>query len=409
MNVAERPGSVERDRIAAWRADTPGCASRIHLNNAGAALMPRPVSDAIRNHIDLETEIGGYEAAAAREDAIARCYDAVAALCGARAENIAFTSSATAAFMQAISGHAFQPGDVLITSRLDYTSYQIQYLSLAERYGVQVVHAPDLPEGGIDPDGVRTLLRQHPTCRFVSVSWIPTHAGTIQDVGAVGELCEAAGVPYHVDACQAIGQLPIDLTTLRCDYLSATGRKFLRGPRGTGFLYVADRALARGARPLFIDMRGAVWSSPDTFTPVNGARRFEEWEFAYALLLGLGEAARYASAAGVQAGGLRARALATHIRERLAAMDGVTVLDRGTQLSALVTASFAGVDGGDIANALAQRRINVVATRRWFGLLDFGPRGVESGIRISPHYYNTIEEADTLLAALREVYVAAAS
>jgi selenocysteine lyase/cysteine desulfurase len=406
MHIAEAPLDDSNARIAGWRPDTPGCASRIHLNNAGAALMPRQVVEAIRDHIDLEARIGGYEAAAEREAAIAECYESVATLCGTRAGNIAFTASATAAFVQAISGHTFQPGDVLITSRLDYTSYQIQYLALAERYGVKIVHAPDLPEGGIDPDAVRALLRQHPTCRFVSVSWIPTHAGTIQDVAAVGEVCDAAGVPFHVDACQAIGQLPIDLATLKCDYLSATGRKFLRGPRGTGFLYVSDQALARGARPLFIDMRGAVWSSADRFTPVKGARRFEEWEFAYALLLGLGEAARYASSVGVEAGGLRARAIATYIRERLGAMNGVTILDRGTELSALVTASVAGFDGGDIARALGARGINVVATRQWFGLLDFGPRGVESGVRISPHYYNTFEEADTLLAALREVSVA---
>jgi selenocysteine lyase/cysteine desulfurase len=405
MNIQEMPGEVDQERVAKWRADTPGCSSRIHLNNAGAALMPRAVVDAIRHHLDLETRIGGYEAAAEQEGAIARCYDAVAALCGTGAENIAFTSSATAAFVQAISAHSFQRGDVLITSRLDYTSYQIQYLSLAERYGLKVLHAPDLPEGGIDPDGVRSLLRDHPTCRFVSVSWIPTHAGTIQDVAAVGAACEAAGVPFHVDACQAVGQLPIDLATLRCDYLSATGRKFLRGPRGTGFLYVSDRALARGARPLFIDMRGAVWSSPDSFAPATGARRFEEWEFAYALLLGLGEAARYASAAGVESCGLRAGALASRVRKGLASMDGVTVLDRGRQLSAIVTASFAGSDGGEITTALAKRGINVVATRQWFGLLDFGPRGVTSGVRISPHYYNTTEEVDALLAALREVYV----
>lgn len=365
--------------------------------------MPRSVGEAVVQHIGLETQIGGYEAAAAREDAIASSYGAVAALCGTHVRNIAFTSSATAAFVQAASAHAWQRDDVLITSRLDYTSYQIQYLALAERYGVNVVHAPELPEGGIDPDGVHALLRRHSSCRLVSVSWIPTHAGTIQDVAAVGAICETAGVPFHIDACQAIGQLPIDLQTLKCDYLSATGRKFLRGPRGTGLLYVSDQALARGARPLFIDMRGAVWSAPAQFTPMPDARRFEEWEHAYALLLGLGAAATYASNAGVRACGDRARHLARRVRERLGEMEGVTILDRGEHLSALVTASFAGYQGEDLTQALAERGINVVATRQWFGLLDFGPRGVESGIRISPHYYNTVEEVDALCAALREV------
>jgi selenocysteine lyase/cysteine desulfurase len=289
---------------------------------------------------------------------------------------------------------------VLVTSRLDYTSYQIQYLALAERYGITVLHAPDLPEGGVDPDGVRRLLAENPRCRFVSITWIPTHTGTIQDVAAVGEACEAAGVPYHVDACQAVGQLPVDVSALRCDYLSATGRKFLRGPRGTGWLYVSDRALARGDRPLHIDMRGAQWTSAREFTPAPGARRFEEWEFPYALVLGLGEAARYANAARVDVCGARARALATYARERLAALPGTRILDRGRELSALITVAFEGREGASVVRALAERGINTVASLRWFGLLDFGDRGVESAVRVSPHYYNTREEIDALVEAL---------
>lgn len=237
----------------------------------------------------------------------------------------------------------------------------------------------------------------------MSLTWIPTHAGTIQDVAAVGDICERAGVTYHIDACQAVGQLPIDVSRLKCDYLSATGRKFLRGPRGTGFLYVSDRALARGDRPLHIDMRGAEWTAPGKFVPAPSARRFEEWEFAYALVLGLGEAARYATEAGIDACGRRAMALASTARQRLAALPGVTVLDRGRDLSALVTASFAGRHAATVTRALAERRINTVSSLKWFGLLDFGERGVESAVRISPHYYNTSEEIDALIDALTEV------
>jgi selenocysteine lyase/cysteine desulfurase len=398
---------IDERQIAAWRAETPGCAHRVHLNNAGAALMTRRVSGAIRDYIDFEAVAGGYEAADLRQEQIADSYATVATLCGTTPEHIAVTSSATAAFVQAASAFDFQPGDVLVTSRLDYTSYQIQYLSLAERCGVTVVHAPDLLEGGIDPQGVRELLRSNPRCRMVSVSWIPTHAGTIQDVAAVGAACEEFGVPYHVDACQAVGQLPIEVGALKCDYLSATGCKFLRGPRGTGFLYVSERALRRGDRPLYIDMRGARWSSPHAFEPVPDARRFEEWEFAYALVLGLGEAARYAVEAGIERCGARAHALAREARERLSALPGATVLDRGRHLSALVTVSFDGRDAKDVAAALAARGINTVATLRWYGMLDLGARGVESAIRVSPHYYNTSAELDLLIAALEEILAGA--
>lgn len=395
--------SITHEQLTTWRDDTPGCAHRTHLNNAGAALMPRSVRDAISAHVDLEARIGGYEAADARHAEIEMCYEHIARLCGARSENIAITSSATAAFIQALSAQPLHAGDVLITSTLDYTSYQIQYLALARRYGIQIIRAPELPEGGIDPDAVRGLLRAHARCRFVSVSWIPTHSGTIQDVASIGLACDEAGVPFHVDACQAVGELPIDVAALRCDYLSATGRKFLRGPRGTGFLYVSDRALGRGDQPLHIDMRGAVWTAPNEYTPVVGARRFEEWEFAYALVLGLGEAARYAEHAGVERCGRRARALAAYARERLATLPGADILDRGRDLSAIVTVAFENRDARELVRALAAREINVVATLRWFGLLDFGARGVESGIRVSPHYYNTASEIDTLTDALSDV------
>src|SRR5688500_15593917 len=292
------PGEMD-GALRRWRADTPGCENRNHLNNAGASLVPRPVADAIRQHLMLESTIGGYEAADEQESAIERVYGDIAALVGARARNMAIVGSATAGFTQAIATIDFEPGDAIVTTRCDYTSYQIQYLALAERRGVRVLHAEDLPEGGVDPQSVRELVRQS-RCRLVSVSWVPTNSGLVQDAAGVGAVCEELGVPYHLDACQAVGQMPIDVAALRCDYLSVTARKFLRGPRGLGFVFVSDRALDRGDTPLFIDMRGARWSAPTEYAPVDSAHRFETWELPFAQVLGLGEAARYATGVGIE-------------------------------------------------------------------------------------------------------------
>lgn len=386
--------------LQSWRDDTPGCRERIHLNNAGAGLMPTSVANAVIHHIELETLRGGYEAAAARAGEIAECYENIARLCNTKPYNIAITDSATTAFVQALSTVDFQPGDCLVTSRLDYTSYQIQYASLSKRLGVEIIRAPDLPEGGIDPEGVRRILTDNRKCKLVSVSWIPTHAGTVQDVVAVGSVCEDLDIPYHIDACQAIGQMEVDVTTLHCDYLSATGRKFLRGPRGTGFLYVSDRALLRGDFPLHIDMRGAKWIAADDFMPESGAKRFEHWEFAYALVLGLGEAARYATAAGVKNCAARAQSLATYARDRLGTVPGARLLDRGKELSAIITVDFAGRSASELVASLGNRGINTVTTLQWYGLLDLGERGIDSAVRISPHYYNTTDEIDALIEAL---------
>src|SRR2546421_383050 len=241
--------------IDRWRRDTPGCRGRIHLNNAGAALMPQPVIDALTRHLEREAEIGGYEAAEEAAGRVSESYDLVARLVGARARNVAFVENATVAFSQALSAFDFRAGDRIVTTRADYPSNQLMYLSLARRLGVETVRADDLPEGGTDPESVRRLAHD-PRTRLVALSWVPTNSGLVQDARAVGEVCAELDVPYLVDACQSVGQMPVDVNDLRCDYLAATARKFARGPRGIGFLYASDRMLEQGAYPLFVDMRG---------------------------------------------------------------------------------------------------------------------------------------------------------
>jgi selenocysteine lyase/cysteine desulfurase len=387
-------------QLSRWRADTPGCAHRNHLNNAGAALMPQPVIDAITNHVRFEAEIGGYEAADARGDAIRAGYDALARIVGGRPQNIAVVASATAGFIQALSSFDFAPGDVIVTTRCDYTSNQIQYLALAKRLGVEIAHADDLPEGGVDAQSVRELIaRKSP--RLVAVSWIPTNSGLVQDVEGVGVVCEEAGVPYVVDACQAVGQIPIDVDRLRCDYLSATARKFMRGPRGIGFMYASDRALARGDHPLFVDMRGARWVSAAAYEVDATARRYEDWEFPYALVLGQAAAAKYALEVGIETAQSRAWALAARLRESLGSLPGVRVLDRGATRCAIVTMTAEGVHADTIVRSLRERGINAVSSLREFGIYDFDAKGVAGAVRLSPHYYNTEGEVDEAVSIIR--------
>ncbi|HEX9730303.1 MAG TPA: aminotransferase class V-fold PLP-dependent enzyme [Gemmatimonadales bacterium] len=390
------------DRVERWRRDTPGVSERVHLNNAGAALMPRPVLDAMRDHLDREAQIGGYEASDEAADAVRDGYAAVGALVGAAAANIAVTENATVAFAQAMSAFDFAQGDVIVTTRNDYISNQLFFLSLARRRGVEVLRAHDLPAGGVDPTSVAALARL-PRCRLVSVTWIPTNSGLVQPVEAVGDICERVGVPYLIDACQAVGQIPIDVSRLKCDYLSATARKFLRGPRGVGFLYVSGRALARGDVPLYVDMRGAEWTQADRFAPAPDARRFENWEFAYTLVLGLGAAAAYALTQKVAVAGERARQLAAYARERLSAIPGVRILDRGTELSAIVSAEVAGCDGGDVVRRLREQGINTSVIERGFAVIDMDEKRAASGVRVSPHYYNTTDDVDAAVDAITAI------
>lgn len=396
------PMPITNADVARWREDTPGVQRRHHLNNAGAALQPKPVLDAVRTHLDLESGIGGYEAAAAAVGALDDCYRAVAGLLHAKPRNIAVTSSATAAYAQALLAFDFVAGDTIVTTAADYLSNRIMFEALARRRGVHVAEAADLPEGGVDPASVASLVRARRP-RLVAVTWVPTFGGLIQRVEDVGLVCADEGVPYLVDGCQAVGQLDIDVAAVRCDFLAATARKFLRGPRGIGFLYVSEAVIERGMHPLLVDMRGAAWNEAGDYVPYDGARRFEQWELPLAQVLGMGAAARYALDAGVPRTAARAHALAAEVRTRLAEVPGVRALDRGVRLSAIAAFECEGRDAATLVPALREHGVNVSSQSRDENLISLTRIGAGSLLRVSPHYYNDASDLDALESALRDL------
>ena len=382
-----------------WRSETPGCATRLHLNNAGASLMPAVVKDAITAHLGRESLEGGYEAADAAAPRIAAAYEEIATLVGAAPRNIAVVDSATHAFALALSAFDFAAGDVILTSSDDYVSNQIMYLSLAARRGVRLVRAPDAPEGGVDVAAWDALLQKERP-KLAALTWIPTNSGLVQPAAAIGACCRAAGVPLLLDACQAVGQIAVDMRALQCDYLSTTARKFMRGPRGIGFLAVSDDALARGDAPLFVDMRGARWTEADAYALVEDARRFEDWEFPYALLLGMGAAARYAREVGIDVAEERSHALARRARDVFGALPGVRGLDHGAQLSAIATFTVEGQVARDLVLRLREQGINMSAQSRGDAVIDLDRKGAATLLRVSPHYFNTDDDIDRAARAL---------
>jgi selenocysteine lyase/cysteine desulfurase len=400
--ASTRSKSAAQATIDRWRADTPGCTERVHLNNAGAALVPSSVAAAVAGHLALESTLGGYEAAESVADQLQDVYASLATLLGAEPRNVAVAPNSTVAFSQALSTFDLDPGSRILTTRNDYASNQIMYLSLAQRCGVEVVRADDLAEGGVDPQSIRDLIRRRRPS-LVAVTWVPTNSGLVQPVEAVGQICEEAAIPYLVDGCQVVGQIPIDVSRVRCDYFAASARKFLRGPRGIGFLFASDRVLQQGAYPLLVDMHGATWTNPDTFEVAAGARRFETWESPCALVLGMGAAARYALSVGVAIARDRARQLADLARRLLARLPGVRVLDRGPELCAIVTAALSHPDPEAIKLELRRRRVNVSTTTRASAVIDMDEKHAAAALRFSPHYYNTEEEVERAVAELGEV------
>ncbi|ADB32618.1 aminotransferase class V [Kribbella flavida DSM 17836] len=388
--------------LEALRADTPGTAQVVHFNNAGCGLLATPVLNAVLQHLELEAQIGGYEAAAARTDQVRSFYTELAELLNCAPGNVAFAGSATHAYATALSAIPFERGDVILATRNDFISNQLAFLSLRRRFGVEIVHAPDLPEGGVDVEAMAALMRSRRP-RLVAATHIPTNSGLVQPIEQIGRHCRELELLYLVDACQSVGQLPLDVARIGCDFLTGTCRKFLRGPRATGFLFVSDRVLAAGYEPLFIDMHGARWTTPGNYTPSPTASRFEEWEFPYAAVIGSAEAVRYARRVGLDPISRRTPDLAARLRNQLDALPGVRALDRGRRLGALVTVAVEGRQPQEFKAALDARRINSALSFREFAQYDFGDKDVDWCVRLSPHYYNTEDEVEQVVAAFREL------
>ncbi|QNE19271.1 aminotransferase class V-fold PLP-dependent enzyme [Kribbella qitaiheensis] len=390
------------ESLPALRADTPGCEQVIHFNNAGCGLLATPILQTMQAHLTLEARIGGYEAAAARAGEVREFYPELAALIGCGPDNIAFAGSATHAYATALSAIPFERGDVILTTRNDFVSNQLAFLSLRRRFGVDIVHAPDLPAGGVDVEAMALLMKVHRP-RLVAATHIPTNSGLVQPVAEIGRHCRELDLLYLVDACQSVGQYPIDVEQIGCDLLTGTCRKFLRGPRGSGFLFVSDRFLRAGYEPLFIDMHGADWTAAGTYRPSATASRFEEWEFPYATVLGCVAAVRYARSVGIEAISRRTPELARRLRAGLDALPGVRALDQGNQLGALVTISIDGWQADEFKTALDARRINSALSFRRFAQFDFADKDVDWCLRLSPHYYNTDGEVSEVVAAIAEL------
>jgi cysteine desulfurase / selenocysteine lyase len=208
-----------------------------------------------------------------------------------------------------------------------------------------------------------------------------------------------AGVPYLLDACQSVGQLAVDVADIDCDFLSATGRKYLRGPRGTGFLYVR-RGIIDQLEPPFLDLHAARWTAPDAYDIRRDARRFENWETNYAAKIGLGVAVDYALSWGIDAIEERIEALAERLRNMLRDVDGVTVHDQGQRQCGIVTFTLAGVPSQDVQRRLAEQGINVSVSLVEYARLDLSHRKLPDLVRASVHYYNTDDELDRLIHAL---------
>jgi selenocysteine lyase/cysteine desulfurase len=388
---------IDLERV---RAETPGCLKRVFLDSAGSSLPPAPVLDAVLGHLRREAEVGGYVAEEERAADLARVRESLARLLGCAAKDVALTDSATRAWTQLFYAVPLAAGDRILLSRSEYASNAIAALQRAQQHGAQVEVVPADPTGELDLDALELLLDER--VRIVSLVHVPTNSGLVNPVAEATELVHRTGGLVLLDACQSVGQLAVDVPSLGVDALAGTGRKWLRGPRGTGFLYVRPE-LARELEPPVLDLHSATWTADDRYELAADATRFELWESDVAARLGLGAAVDYLLALGVEDVEAAVRARAEHLRSLLRALDGVTVADLGRRPAGIVTFGVDGVPAAAVRDALAERRVTVTVSSRSSTLLDMSDRGLDALVRASPHYFVSDEQLESAAAAVSEL------
>ncbi len=400
--MATKPSGVD---VAGERASTPGCDEVAHLNNAGAALPSAATVEAEVDHLWLEARIGGYEAAADVVERLAATRAAAARLVGASEDEVVLTGSDTQGWSRALWGFALGggvgEGDRILTDRIAYDSHYMALLQVARHWGATLEVVASEADGTLALDALDADLAAGRVALCASTH-VGTHRGLVNPVEEMGRACRAAGVPFFVDACQSVGQLAVDVDAMACDVLTTTGRKWLRGPRGTGFLYVR-RDVAGRMQPPGAGGDGAVWLDAERFEFRPGTSRFTEFEVPIAAQVALGVALEHTLSLGIGPISERVGALAEHLRRLLRSVDGVTVHDDGQRLSGIVAFTVEGIEALAVKSRARERGINVSVSEAPAARLDMGGHRPEATVRASPHYYNTDGELESLVTTVGDL------
>jgi cysteine desulfurase/selenocysteine lyase len=387
--------------IEKLRADTPGTQAVIHFNSAGCSLPTKDSIDIITEYLQLEATLGGYEVKNKYESVVNEFYTEAAQLINAAADEIAIVGNASDGINKMLFSIPWKAGQVILTTEVEYGNCYLNYLKLKEEKGIEIKIVPSDDNGDILLEKMKEMIS--PEVKLIAVTHIPTNSGLIMPAEEIGKIAKKHNILYLLDACQSVGHIPVDVEKIQCDFLSTTSRKYLRGPRGLGFIYVKKEVLPE-LKPISLDMVTAHWKDADNYDLDCNIKIFEQWEKPYALVLGFSNALSYLNNLGVENTWKRIQHLSTYLRSELEKSGGIEVTDIGKNQCGIVTFSVAGVDPEELVNALLQQGINLSVSHRFTAVLDMDKRGLSGVCRASIHYYNTVDEIDILVEKVEEIF-----
>ncbi len=404
MHLHRRPSLIRNMQktldIEKIRSETPGCSHKIHFNNAGSSLSPQSVTDAVISHLTLEQKVGGYEAAEEAKHLLSNFYVEFAKLFNCDESEIAFIENSTRAWELAVHSITWAYGDQIITAENEYGSNYLGLLHIAKQKKVDLITVP------CDELGVVSLKQLEKSItsktKLIALTHIASQRGDIQPATAIGAIAKKYNVLFLLDTCQSVGQLNLDTKELNCDFLCGSGRKYLRGPRGSGFLFVNDKIL-QSLEPIFLDLHSASWRDSNSYEFIKTAKMFECYERNVAAMIGLSTAVQYLSKLGINAIEERISHLSSVLIAGLSELQGIRVLEKSHHRSGIITFAKDNIDAKILRNELQKRNINVSVCKQQNAQLDLGVELTGDVTRVSLHYYNTQQEVSEFLQALGEI------
>lgn len=392
--------TLSNAQLARIRRDTPGLKGRLNLDNAGSSFMATPVIERMKAALEQDVLLGGYVAQEQQQNELDDIYPTLAALFGGLATDYAVVGSAVDGWTKAFYSLPLELGDNIVTAYTEYCANYVAYLQLKEKRGVEIRVARMAAEGGVDLEHLESLVDAN--TKLISITHMPSSSGEIVDVAAVGRIARKHDILFQLDACQSAGHIPLNVNDLGCDIMTGTARKFLRGPRGIGFLYVNERARQK-MEPIVLTNQSAAWVQSDKYDLRSDTRVFEAWERSVVNQLGFKAALDYYQNIGVKEAGHTLLNVADYLRSGLAVKSNVSMTCPHSARSAIITFNLTGLSPEDVKMRMEGHGISTQIASVNHTRLDLEARQIDKAVRVSPHYYTTSEDVDRFLDVLDQI------